>query len=68
MATPIDVGPQDPGKRSSPVMKEMQDESTVVMDVADRVCYWNDVEFPEGAEVTSQGVAYECSFGNWVKA
>ena len=68
MASPTDVGPMDTDKRNSPIMTEMQEEATVVMDAADRVCYWNGVEFAEGAEVTSQGVAYECSFGNWVKA
>ena len=25
-------------------------------------------EFEEGAEVSADGVVYECSFGNWVKA
>lgn len=67
MATPIDVGPMDPDKRNSPVMTEVQGESTIVMDAADRVCFWNGSEYPEGAVVTSEGGTYECSFGNWVK-
>ena len=68
MADVTAVDPQDPSKKNSPIMKDMESESTVVLDAASRVCVWNDQDFPEGAQVASDGVVYECSFGNWVKA
>ncbi|NKC13220.1 MAG: hypothetical protein GKR94_13795 [Gammaproteobacteria bacterium] len=67
MADVTEVDAQDPAKKNSPIMVDVESESTVVLDAATRFCYWNGGEFPEGAEVTNNGNSYECSYGNWVK-
>lgn len=68
MSTPKSVDPKDPSKRSSKLMAETDATSTVVLDRAANVCYWNDEEFEEGASISLEGTVYECSYGNWVKS
>jgi hypothetical protein len=45
----------------------IEEESTVMLDQASKVCYWNDQEFNEGQFVESEGSVYECTFGQWIK-
>jgi hypothetical protein len=68
MSDPSTVDPMDPAQRNSPIMSEVEEEATVVMDASRRACFWNGREYAEGSEVAAAGVIYECSFGNWVKA
>jgi len=37
------------------------------MEAGANTCFWNGVEFPEGAQVESEGVSFECGFGRWVQ-
>lgn len=67
MSDITDVAPMDASKRNSPIVSATEAESTVVMEAADRICYWNGAEFPEGSRVRSDDGTYECSFGNWAK-
>ncbi len=67
MANITPVGPMDPNKKNSQVAVPAEEESTVLLNTAQKVCYWNDQEFTEGASVCDNGVVCECSFGKWVK-
>lgn len=57
----------DHSKKNSPVAGPIEEESTVMLDQASKVCYWNDQEFSEGQIVESEGAEYECNFGQWIK-
>jgi len=61
------VAPMDPSKRNSPVTGPIDEESTVLLDGSQPPCFWNDREYQEGTFVCSEGAAYECSFGKWVR-
>lgn len=67
MSEKVTVQAMDPSKRNSPVAGPIESESTVMMDEADKVCYWNDQEYDEGQIIDCDGVAYECSFGQWIR-
>jgi len=67
MADKTHVAPRDPGKKNSPLAGPSEGESTVVLDAAAASCTWNGVDFPDGAMVECDGIAYECAFGQWVK-
>jgi len=68
MSEKIPVEPMDRSKRNSPVAGPIEEESTVMLDQASKVCYWNGQEFNEGQLVASDGATYECTFGQWIKA
>ena len=67
MSGKVSVEAMDHGKKNSPVAGPIEDESTVMLDQASKVCYWNDQEFQEGQVVESEGREYECNFGQWIK-
>ena len=67
MSEKIPVEAMDHSKKNSSVAGPIEEESTVMLDQASKVCYWNDQEFKEGQMVTSEGSAYECTFGQWIK-
>jgi hypothetical protein len=67
MSEKISVEAMDPSKKNSPVAGPIEDESTVMLDKASKVCYWNDQEFKEGQVIESEGAEYECNFGQWIK-
>ncbi len=67
MSEKISVEAMDDSKKNSPVAGPIEDESTVMLDQASKVCYWNDQEFKEGQVVESEGGEYECNFGQWIK-
>jgi len=67
MSEKISVEAMDHGKKNSPVAGPIEEESTVMLDQASKVCYWNDQEFNEGQFVESEGAEYECTFGQWIK-
>ncbi|NIM28717.1 MAG: hypothetical protein GTO67_05460 [Gammaproteobacteria bacterium] len=67
MSEKISVEAMDPSKKNSPVAGPIEEESTVMLDKASKVCYWNDQEFKEGQVVESDGAEYECNFGQWIK-
>ena len=57
----------DPAKKTSEIVGPMSDEATVNMALQNEKCYWNDVTFTQGDQVTLGDECYECSFGRWVK-
>ena len=65
--TPTPVDAVDPAKNTSTILESMGSETTVKMDMQDAKCYWNDVEFSRGQQVSLNDECYECSFGRWVK-
>lgn len=65
MATEVDA--INNSKKNSEVLGPGSDEATVQMDQLEEKCYWNDVEFSNGDQVSSAGKCYECSFGRWVE-
>lgn len=67
MSEKISVEAMDHSKKNSPVAGPIEEESTVMLDKASEVCYWNDQEFKEGQLVESEGTEYECNFGQWIK-
>ncbi len=67
MSEKIRVEAMDRSKNNSPVAGPIEEESTVMLDQASKVCYWNDQEFKEGQFVESEGSEYECTFGQWIK-
>ncbi len=67
MSEKISVEAMDDSKKNSPVAGPIEEESTVMLDQASKVCYWNDQEFNEGQFVKSEGSQYECTFGQWIK-
>lgn len=66
MSTATPVAPVDPGKKTSEILELTGAEATVQMSKQTEKCFWNDVEFPQGARVSVDGTCYECSFGHWV--
>ncbi len=67
MSETISVEVMDHSKKNSPVAGPIEEESTVMLDQASKVCYWNDQEFKEGQVVETEGNEYECTFGQWIK-
>ena len=67
MSEKISVEAMDHSKKNSPVAGPIEEESTVMLDQASKVCYWNDQEFTEGQVVECEGGSYECTFGQWIK-
>ncbi|MDX1432393.1 MAG: hypothetical protein R3286_08065 [Gammaproteobacteria bacterium] len=67
MADKVTVEAMDKSKQNSPVAGPIEEESTVMLDKASKVCYWNDQEFHEGQIVECGGETFECTFGQWVK-
>ena len=68
MSDKVTVNPRDPATKNSPIAGPVQEEATVMMNAAAKVCHWNGQEFAEGQYVESEGVTYECSMGQWVKS
>lgn len=67
MADPLAVSAQDPSQRNSPLSDAVENESTVLIATAARVCYWNGERHEEGANVQTGSAIYECSLGHWVR-
>ena len=67
MSEKISVEAMDHSKKNSPVAGPIEEESTVMLDQASEVCFWNDQEFKEGQMVESEGSEYECNFGQWIR-
>ena len=65
MVTPVE--PIDPAKKNSEILGPTSDEATVQMDMQDDKCFWNDAEFSQGDEISSDGKSYTCSFGRWLE-
>ncbi len=68
MSEKTSVKSMDHSKKNSPVAGPIEEESTVMLDQANKVCYWNDQKFSEGQLVESDGTVYECTFGQWIKS
>lgn len=68
MDRPIDVGPQNPDLRNSPIAWEYLDEEewqgTAVEEQP--VCYFNGDVFEDGTLVRSDEVVLECRQGIWM--
>lgn len=67
MPEPTKVEPIQADKKNSPISVPSEEESTIMLDTAKKVCVWNDREFADGERVCTAGDVYECSFGKWVK-
>ena len=67
MSDKISVGPRDESQKNSPVAGPVEEEATVMLNVAAKFCHWNAQECSEGQLIESQGITYECSLGQWVK-
>ncbi len=67
MADITPVAPMDSSQKNSPITIPSHEESTVMMNVANKTCTWNGEDFTDGARVCDSGTVYECSFGKWVK-
>lgn len=63
-ATPVD--PADKSRKTSEIIGPASDEATVQMSEVDQKCYWNDVEYEQGARIIAEGKQFTCSFGKWV--
>lgn len=61
------VDPMDSAKNNSDVVESVRGQSTVMIKDEKSMCYWNDVEFPEGSKVCDNGVTYECQMARWIK-
>lgn len=66
MADTTQVEPADASRRTSDILGPSSDEATVQMSELDQKCYWNDVEYEQGARVSTGGKSYVCSYGRWV--
>ena len=66
MPDPIRVDVADPSKKTSEILGPTSDEATVQMSELTQKCYWNDVEYEQGARVEAGNDCYECSFGRWI--
>ena len=62
------VSARDATQRNSPTTGSVEDESTVLIATASRVCYWNGKRFEDGSEIEvhDSGDIYVCSLGHWV--
>lgn len=59
-----EVGAQDPERKNSPVLDDVDEEfEPVISEAGDGVCYFNDVEYPVGAYVSSGGDLLRCIKG-----
>ncbi len=67
MSEKVSVEAMNHSKKNSPVAGPIEEESTVMLDQASKVCYWNDQEFKEGQLVENEGIEYESNFGQWIK-
>ncbi|MGK0297214.1 MAG: hypothetical protein ACI9XC_000815 [Gammaproteobacteria bacterium] len=66
MGDAIEVGADDPSKKSSEILGPNSDEATVQMSEMELTCFWNDVEYDQGKQIITEGKVYECSFGKWL--
>ena len=64
-AKPVDA--PDPAKKTSDIIDATSDEATVQMDSEQNSCFWNDEEFAQGTQVSTDNKCYECSFGHWIE-
>jgi predicted Zn-dependent protease len=64
------VGAADPERRNSPVQTDPEQSFELLREqVGDEAagCYFNDVLYPEGANVTSGNTRLRCERGIWVE-
>lgn len=66
MTDAIKVDNVDPSKKTSEILGPTSDEATVQLSELGQKCYWNGVEYRQGARVSAAGERYECSFGKWI--
>jgi hypothetical protein len=65
------VGAADPERRNSPVHTDPDESFELLREqVGDEAagCYFNDVRYPEGAQVTSGTLRLRCERGIWVES
>lgn len=67
MPEKISVGEMDQNKKNSPISRPSSDEATVLLEKAEKTCFWNGQEFTDGQQVDCQGEVFECTYGQWVK-
>ncbi len=67
MSDPTVVEAPEAGKRTSKIVGPMSSQDTVQLEAENASCFWNDQEFPKGAQVRNDGKCHECSFGLWVE-
>lgn len=71
-ATPLhppQVGAPDPERRNSPVLTDPEQSFELLREQIDETtpsCYFNDVNYPDGAEVASGSTILRCDRGIWV--
>ena len=63
----IPVEARDPSKKTSGILGSVKEEATVMMDLQDELCYWNDAEFSQGDQITVDGKRYECTYTKWLE-
>lgn len=65
-----EVGAADPQRKTSPVLEDVDEEfEPVVSELDDRVCYFNDKQYPVGAYVSSGSTLLHCEKGGvWANA
>ena len=68
MSEPTNVDAMDHTKKNSSVVGPVAEEATVMLDLANPVCFWNGDEFADGAKVSDGTSTYECSVGKWIKS
>lgn len=67
MSDETQVQSMDPNQQNSTVSGPVDEEATVMLDMAQKTCIWNGQSFSEGAIVNDGSAAYECNYGQWVK-
>ncbi|MCH9670008.1 MAG: hypothetical protein K0U93_01025 [Gammaproteobacteria bacterium] len=68
MSEPTNVQAMDKTKKNSTIVGPVEEEATVMMDLANPVCFWNGAQFDDGTTVSDGESVYECSVGKWVKS
>lgn len=64
-----DVGGQDPERRNSPVVAEVDEDQSALREAEmGAECFFNDEAFRSGAYVRSGAGFLRCSHGVWVEA
>ena len=68
MNEPKSVAAMDHAKKNSPLAGPIEEEATVVLDLAKPECFWNGEEFADGSKVSDGQHIYVCSVGKWLKS
>jgi hypothetical protein len=68
---PPQVGSPDPERRNSPIQSDPEQSFELLREqVGDEApgCYFNDVQYPDGALIMSGSTCLRCELGIWVEA